>query len=371
MARPLREKPMLKITRPTLLLDEARARANIWRMADKAGRAGAHFRPHFKTHQSLAVGGWFRECGVRMITVSSVRMARYFSASWQDITIAIPFNIHEAGRVNALPADCAINLCVMDADTVRKLGAVLLREVGVYIKVDVGYGRTGLLEDDPRLEDILGALDGSGKMSFRGFLGHAGHSYYAKSRAEISAIDTEARRVMRRLRKRYRNRYPAMRTSLGDTPCCSVADDLSGVSEWRPGNFVFYDLTQHLLGACALEDIAVAMACPVIAKHADRLVIHGGGVHFSKDSLIGDEGRAEYGWVVEQVGDGWGTPIEGLKITSLSQEHGIITGPAEVLGRYSVGDFVRVLPVHSCMTAAAMKRYRTLDGRIIPNIEAG
>ena len=363
--------PMQGIIEPTLLLDEQRCRNNIARMADKVMRGGARFRPHFKTHQSLEVGEWFKEYGVDAITVSSVTMAEYFSPLWKDITIAIPFNIHEVGRVNGFSRDCAINLCVMDPETVGQLDHSLQRDVGAFVKVDVGYGRTGLTEDDPELERVLDAMERSSKLAFRGFLGHAGHSYYAKSTDQIGAIDTEGRAVMQRLQSRFETRFPGLETSLGDTPCCSLAEDFAGIAEWRPGNFVFYDLTQHKLGACALEDIAVAMACPVIAKHADRLIIHGGAVHFARDTMLGDDGKPVFGWVVEQQGDGWGTPIEGLKITSLSQEHGIITGPEEALGHFSVGDFVRVLPAHSCMTAAAMKRYRTLDGRVIPNIEAG
>ncbi|MGD9265623.1 MAG: alanine racemase [Lysobacterales bacterium] len=362
---------MQGIIEPTLLLDVDRCCNNIARMAERVKRGGGRFRPHFKTHQSLEVGEWFKEYGVEAITVSSVTMAEYFSPLWKDITIAIPFNIHELGRLNGLPRDCAINLCVMDSRTVQRLEASLLRDVGVFVKVDVGYGRTGLTEDDQELERVVDALGRASKLALRGFLGHAGHSYYAQSTDEVRAIDAEGRAMMQRLRSRFEARFPGLETSLGDTPCCSVAEDFSGISEWRPGNFVFYDLTQYKLGSCSLNDIAVAMACPVIARHPDRLIIHGGGVHFSKEYLAGENGKPEYGWVVEQRGDGWGAPIEGLKVTSLSQEHGIITGPAEALDRFSVGDFVRVLPVHSCMTAAAMKRYRTLDGLIISNIEAG
>jgi len=362
---------MLKIIEPTLLLDGEVCRNNIRRMAEKAALSGVRFRPHFKTHQSLVVAEWFRECGVDAITVSSVRMAEYFSARWQDITIAIPFNIHEAERVNALPVACAVNLCLMHPETVAQLEDRLTRDVGVYIKIDVGYGRTGLLEDDPQLEKVIDALSSASKMTFKGFLGHAGHSYYATSKDQIRAIDMESRAVMRRLADRYSARFPELETSLGDTPCCSVADDFTGVTEMRPGNFVFYDLTQHRIGSCDLDDIAVAMACPVIAKHADRLIIHGGAVHFSKDQLSGENGPAEFGWVVEVKARGWGDPVVGLKLTALSQEHGTITGPANALQHYSVGDFVYVLPVHSCMTADAMKRYLTLDGELVPHLEAG
>ena len=94
--------PMLKIIEPTLLLDGEVCRNNIRRMAAKAEHSRVRFRPHFKTHQSLAISEWFREYGVEAITVSSVRMAEYFSARWRDITIAIPFNIHEVERINAM-----------------------------------------------------------------------------------------------------------------------------------------------------------------------------------------------------------------------------------------------------------------------------
>ncbi len=306
---------MPRIIEPTLLLDEVRCRKNIRRMAGKAAQSGVRLRAHFKTHQSLAIGEWFREYGVSAITVSSVRMADYFSPRWKDITIAIPFNIHEVERVNDMPGDCAINLCVMDVGTVKKLDARLQREVGVYVKIDTGYHRTGLQEDDPELEKVLDCLESASKMSFRGFLAHAGHSYYARSKEEILAVDHEARLVMSKLKTRYADRFPDLEISLGDTPCCSVAGDFNGLSEVRPGNFVFYDLTQYTIGSCELDDIAVAMACPVIAKHADRLIIHGGAVHFSRDSLTGDDGKPEYGRVVEARADGWGEPVEGLRLS--------------------------------------------------------
>ncbi len=98
--------PGLKINRPTLLVDEALCRRNIARMAEKARIAGVRFRPHFKTHQSAAIGEWFREAGVTAITVSSVSMARYFSgAGWSDITIAFPVNLREMEEINRLAGE--------------------------------------------------------------------------------------------------------------------------------------------------------------------------------------------------------------------------------------------------------------------------
>ncbi len=86
------------IEKPTLILDESRARRNLARMAAKARQQGVRFRPHFKTHQSVEMGGWFREEGVSSITVSSVDMAVYFAqAGWDDILIAFTANPRQVG----------------------------------------------------------------------------------------------------------------------------------------------------------------------------------------------------------------------------------------------------------------------------------
>src|SRR5947209_13158611 len=91
------------ITRPTLVVDAARARRNIARMAAKAVASGTRFRPHVKTHQSPAIAAWYRAAGVDAITVSSVAMAERFAVSgWADITVAFPFNPREAAALLAL-----------------------------------------------------------------------------------------------------------------------------------------------------------------------------------------------------------------------------------------------------------------------------
>ncbi len=72
------------ITRPTLVVDRARAERNIARMAAKAAASGTRFRPHVKTHQSPGIAAWYRAAGVDAITVSSVAMAERFAAARLD-----------------------------------------------------------------------------------------------------------------------------------------------------------------------------------------------------------------------------------------------------------------------------------------------
>jgi D-serine deaminase-like pyridoxal phosphate-dependent protein len=155
--------------------------------------------------------------------------------------------------------------------------------------------------------------------------------------------------------------------SIGDTPTCSLTDTFEGVDEIRPGNFVFYDVMQAQIGTCSLNDISVAVACPVIAKHADRgqIIVYGGAIHFSKEQLRRDDGAPCYGRLARLTLDGWQALSDESHITSLSQEHGIVQVESYLLDRIQIGDYLIVLPIHSCLTANLLKRYLTLDGEWI------
>jgi D-serine deaminase-like pyridoxal phosphate-dependent protein len=142
------------------------------------------------------------------------------------------------------------------------------------------------------------------------------------------------------------------------------------VNEIRPGNLVFYDLAQCAIGSCLIDQIAVAMACPVVAKYPDRneVVVYGGGVHFSKDFLKQPDGIIHYGKIVNLNNAGWSVEETGMYVKSLSQEHGIIHAEKELAEKIKVGDFLGILPVHSCLTAESMKSYLTLDGERISHL---
>ncbi|MDZ7614897.1 MAG: alanine racemase [Flavobacteriaceae bacterium] len=276
------------ITKPTLLLDSNKCRKNIGKMAMKAGVKGLIFRPHFKTHQSLKIGQWFRDFGVTKITVSSLSMASYFSSEWNDITVAFPVNILETETINELASKITLNIQVESAESAAYLAANLSTGVGCFIKIDVGTHRTGVDPNDiQKIEAIMQEIDNSRHMTFRGFLAHSGHTYGCTSKKEVINIHEKTLRIMVNLKQKFKNRYPDLILSVGDTPSCSLADNFEGLDEMRPGNFVFYDLTQEKIGSNQIDEIAVAMACPVVAKHRERneLVIYGGAVHFSKEGL--------------------------------------------------------------------------------------
>ena len=358
------------ISKPTLFIDKNKCLQNINNMFSKAKANNLELRPHFKTHQSLEIGVWYKEIGIKNITVSSLSMAEYFAPQWDDITVAFPANIMEIDTINSLARKVTLNLAIENVESVLFLSKNLKSKINVFLKMDVGYHRTGINPDNYELiNDILAIIDSSDMITFIGFLGHAGHTYQCRSHKDVIQVHNSSLDIMAKLKKEYIIQFPNLIISLGDTPSCSIADDFLGVDEIRPGNFVFYDLTQHKIGSNAISQIAVAMACPIVAIHKDRseIVVYGGGVHLSKDRLEDKEGVI-FGRVVRKTENAWGDIIPNMYVKSLSQEHGIISVPNNEIDNYKIGDHLMILPIHSCMTANLMKGYTTLGGQNISRL---
>lgn len=345
-------------TRPTLLVDKAKCQRNIKKIASKAKRQGITLRPHFKTHQSYQVGRWFKEEGIDKITVSSLDMAVYFAKDgWTDITVAFPVNILEMDTINQLTEKVSLHLLIESIDQVDFLCNNLERPVGIFIKVDVGTHRTGIdVENDNAIASLVDAIDDTDFLQFRGFLSHAGHSYRCRGEEEIVKVYQKTAKKLLALKEKFYDDHPHLILSYGDTPTASVVEDFTGIDELRPGNFVYYDVMQWQIGSCSLDEIAVAVACPVVAIHPERneAVIYGGAVHFSKDRIQLDGSGDIYGIVVKNEGEKWGDVIENTYLSRISQEHGIVTFPEGGIERVNVGDVLMILPIHSCLVANLM-----------------
>ncbi len=355
---------------PAFLIDKEKCLKNIEKMALRAEQHRLSFRPHCKTHQSTEISNWYRDFGVNGITVSSFKMAGYFAeAGWDDILIAFPFQPGELDPLQALSEKCHISILV-DSPAALPFLNQLRNPVGFYIDVDTGYGRTGVRTENPELiEQILVKAIRNPQLHFKGFYCHAGHSYKLSTQEEREAIHQKARSDLEGLKMQFSEHGPMI--LYGDTPNCSTQNDFRGIDEITPGNFVFYDLMQHSLGTCSIEDIAVALECPVAGKynHSGQIVIHGGAVHLSKESLTLDGGKF-YGQMVKQAERGWTCSEQNAWLNSLSQEHGVLDPGEELFNQLTIGDTLLFLPVHSCLAANLAKEYRTLDGHRITNIHS-
>lgn len=355
------------ITSPTLVLDKDKTLDNINKMSSKASNLGLKFRPHFKTHQSLEIGNWFREFPIDGITVSSLKMAKYFASDgWKSITIAFPFNILDVHEINVLASQIDLRLLVVDSVSAIKLDHSLTSEVSVYIEIDPGYGRSGIhFDDTAQINKLISVINSTDKLSLHGFYSHAGHSYKCRSSNDLEQFSKPIIDSLSQLKNKY-----DLPICFGDTPSCSVLENFGAIDELSPGNFVFYDWIQTKIGSCNPEDIAIAMKCPVVAKYPSRneLLVHGGAVHFSKDHDLLDSGEPYFGQVVQTLNRQWGKPIEKCYLKSISQEHGIVKCSDDFFKDTEIGELITILPIHSCLTADLMGCYLTIDDEKITHL---
>jgi D-serine deaminase-like pyridoxal phosphate-dependent protein len=361
------------ITRPTMLLNEDIAKNNIQRMAAKARAQGIFFRPHFKTHQSAEIGEWYRQAGVTAITNSSIEMAQYFAThGWDDITIAFPVNIRQMDEINSLAQSIRLGLLVDSEEIVRYLSRHVTSPVRVWIEVDTGMHRSGIpCEAYQKFEHLINLLQQHpDQLKLSGLLTHAGHTYQLHGTEQVAKTYTQSVADMLALRSRLESATGMqLKVSVGDTPGCSLSEDLGKVDEIRPGNFIFYDAQMLSVGACQPNQMAVVVACPVVAKYPERseIVVYGGAVHLSKDSLM-DGDRRIFGLVSHLHNDGWSLPLPGAYVRGLSQEHGILHIPAPQIDSIEVGSLIGVVPAHVCLSIAALREFTTLQGRVIPTL---
>lgn len=150
---------------------------------------------------------------------------------------------------------------------------------------------------------------------------------------------------------------PLRGISVGSTPAMVAAESLTGVTEARPGNYIFYDRTMVLIGCCEPEDVAVTVLATVVSHQpgASHFVVDAGALSLSKDL-----GPAHLG--LEPVFGAVKDHPE-LTVASVSQEHGIIraAAPAAIEGKFKVGQRVEIIPNHSCLTEAHFDEYIVVE----------
>lgn len=352
---------------PAAVVDLDVVERNCERMASRAHDLGVALRPHVKTHKCveaarLQVRGHFGG-----ICVSTLAEARFFAAAgFDDITYAVPISIARVPEAVALAGEVRLGLLVDHLDAVAALEAEASRaerELVVWIKIDCGYHRAGVLPGGPESRALVAAIGDAPHLALAGLLTHGGHSYACRGVDEIRAVARQERDAVVGFAAELRSEgIDVPGVSLGSTPTLSVAEDLTGVTEVRPGNYVFYDAFQAAIGSCALEDAAMSVLVSVIGAHggdAARVVIDGGALALSKDAGARHvDPDAGYG-VVADVDN---RPLAGLRLTSLSQEHGLVHGDPAALGALRIGDRLRIIANHSCLAAALHDRFEVVRG---------
>jgi D-serine deaminase-like pyridoxal phosphate-dependent protein len=323
-------------------------------------------RPHVKTHKCVEAARIQVRGHFGGITVSTLAEARGFAdAGFADITYAVPVAPQRLAEVVGLNARIArLAILVDHVDTVRAVEEVARGHslaLPVWLELDCGLHRSGVDPDTDTAVALARRLAASPQVDFRGVLTHAGQSYRAGNRAEARAAAAEECAVTRGFVRRLATAgVPVPEVSIGSTPTMVAADELAGVDEVRPGNYLFFDAFQSAIGSCSLAEIAFSVLATVISVFPERqrAVVDAGALALSKDpGPTHVEPACGFGRLVALADQ---HPLPGLRVTSLSQEHGVVEGPGTAALR--PGTRLRILPNHSCLAAAGFDRYHVLRG---------
>lgn len=350
---------------PFAVVDAHRARRNIARLRARADRLGVGLRPHVKTAKSLDAAALLHDGTPGPVTVSTLAEAEAFAdAGYRDLTYAVGIEPRKLPRVTALTRRGVTLRVLLDSTEQAEFVAAAARESGLalpaLIEIDCDGHRGGLKPDAPGLTGIGRVLHDAGCLD--GVLTHAGESYSAFTAEERRAAARNERDAAVTAARRLRAAGLPVRTvSVGSTPTAHAADDLTGVTELRAGNYVFFDLVMAGLGVCAPADIALSVVVTVIGHRPEYgwIVTDGGWMALSRDRGTAAQPQDQgYGLVTDLSG----TLIPGLVMTAASQEHGTLTArDGAALPELPIGTRLRVLPNHACATAAQHHGYHVAD----------
>jgi D-serine deaminase-like pyridoxal phosphate-dependent protein len=275
-----------RVPTPALLLDLDVLERNLSRMADRCARMGVALRPHIKTHKCLEIAERQRDLGARGITVSTLHEARVFAEQgFDDVTWAFPVQLTRLDEVRELAEKITLRLVVDTKEAAQALESLGL-PLHVWIKVDCGYHRAGVDPDSAEAVELARSLAGSSRLTFDGILTHAGHTYQARGREAVADVAEEERRVMTGFAERLRSEgIEVPEVSVGSTPGMWTVRDLSGITEARPGNYVFNDFEQVTIGGCEVRDCAVTVLASVVSSQPGRgwCITDAGALALSKD----------------------------------------------------------------------------------------
>ncbi|MEV8314926.1 DSD1 family PLP-dependent enzyme [Streptomyces sp. NPDC059900] len=350
---------------PFAVVDVYKSLRNIERLARRADRLKVSLRPHVKTAKSLDVAALMHGGAPFPVTTSTLAEAEAFAdGGYTDITYAVGIDPHKLPRVIALLRRGVTLRVLLDsreqaqsvADAARAAGLVIPAQ----IEIDCDGHRGGLKPDAPELTGIGRTLHEAGCLD--GVLTHAGESYFAQTPQDMRKAARNERDSAVTAAERLRAAGLPVRTvSVGSTPTAHAADDLTGVTELRAGNYLFFDLVMAGLGVCRLEDLALSVVVTVIGHRPEYgwILTDGGWMAMSRDRGTAaqtlDQG---YGLVLDLAGN----PIPNLVMSAASQEHGTLTArDGAPLPDLPVGTRLRILPNHACATAAQHRGYHVID----------
>ncbi|MCG8480211.1 MAG: alanine racemase [Spirochaetales bacterium] len=347
---------------PYIAVDRDGVERNIAAMQERIDASGATLRPHIKTHKIPALAHRQLAVGARGITCAKVSEAEIFAgAGVDDIFLAYPIVGSSRARRTVRLAERIRLICGVDGETGSRTLARAAEESGirlpVRLEIDTGLGRSGVAPSaavaTARSIASFPSLLLEGIFTFRGSLAFGAGEVTAERVAagifdgrgrftddrpsagrEEGAIMVTVAEMIRRAG------VPVPSVSVGSTPTAVHAASVRGVTEVRPGTYIFHDRMQVVHNVCAPDEVAATIRSSVVSvRPGSHIVIDAGSKVLGGDAA---PGRAPHHF------DGYGYLVEApnLTVQRLSEEHGVISLDGNA--PFAVGDIVTVVPNHIC-----------------------
>ncbi|MFD0696116.1 alanine racemase [Paenibacillus sp. GCM10027628] len=335
---------------PCLMIDAERMERNIEKMADVARQHGVKLRPHAKTHKMPSIALQQIAAGAVGITVAKVSEAEVMAAHGvSSIFIAYPL-VTESKIERAIRLSERIELIVgvdslAGAQRLEQTASRLGHSLQVRLEIDTGFRRTGVLYEQAEL--LACAIAGMPHLRLTGIYTFRGAILAGKPTLDLAAAGKEEGELMVQLAERIRAQGIAITdVSVGSTPTAAYAAAVDGVTEVRPGTYVFQDRMQARYGVCSLADCAGSVLVTVVSRpSADLAIVDGGSKTFATDVQPGTA-------PLQLAGFGHIVGLDDALLVRMSEEHGMLQlGPeAQRSAGLEVGDRLRIIPNHICST---------------------
>lgn len=331
---------------PSLLIDREILIRNIKDMQAYADMNKASLRPHTKTHKMPEIAQLQLEYGACGIAVAKTGEAEVMAAHGiTDIFIANEIaGRRKLERIAGL-AQQGVNISfgVDNPWQVREAEAVFAEKgvsVPVLIEIEVGENRSGIIMEDDFLS-LLDCISCCPHVLFKGIFSHDGNSYGAEDIEALKEISSGAQaRTLHFARLAAERGMPCKTVSYGATPTfMNHVEILPGITELRPGTYVFMDASQgNAIGTT--ERCAATVLAAVISKPTEQRTILDVG---AKGLTMQERSKG----ICATPGKGtiWGHPE--VHIDSVFDEHAIICSK-QFHDSVSLGSKVRIIPVHIC-----------------------
>ncbi|XP_042332385.1 D-threo-3-hydroxyaspartate dehydratase-like isoform X2 [Sceloporus undulatus] len=284
---------MEELPSPAFIVDLDVAKRNTQRMRERCWELGVALRPHMKTHKTLEGARLMTGGTQRKMVVSTLAEARLFAdGGFDDILYAYPLPFDKV-------EECAILAERLDAfhvlvDSPEALALLKERPLGkdkrwkVWLKIDCENNRAGLRHDDPAALELAKAI-AEGTTELSGIYAHCGNSYSCQGVPEIQSVARATTVLTLKFMDKLKEASVACDvSSIGSTPSCSrPVPEMAKLTEVHPGNYIFYDVQQMMIGSCQLEDIAVRVLTRVIGHypHRNQMLVDCGWTGLSLHSL--------------------------------------------------------------------------------------